>query len=220
MRLLRYGEAAILVEVADLDQVADLRRQLRSADLLGVRELVPAARTLLITFDPTVTGHNQLSQRVIRIVDDASALAMGNPWTMPDPSHRPLEVVPVEIPVHYRGDDLRQVAELTGLSTAEVVQRHTAAIYTVAFCGFAPGFAYLRGLDPRLWLPRRAEPRTRVPPGAVAIAGEWAAVYPSASPGGWQLIGHTEFPVWDVEQTPPSLLEPGTQVRFRCLEGL
>ena len=209
MRLLRYGEAAVLVEVADLDAVQGLRQRLEAAGPPGLLELVPAARTLLITFDPAATDHGELARRVRRIGVPAGV----HPAAGPAPGREPLE-----IPVRYDGADLAAVATATGFVVPEVVRRHSAAVYTVAFSGFAPGFAYLRGLDPALFVSRRAAPRTRVPPGAVAIAGEWAAVYPSASPGGWQLLGHTELRVWDVGRVPPSLLGPGERVRFRCLD--
>jgi biotin-dependent carboxylase-like uncharacterized protein len=121
---------------------------------------------------------------------------------------------PVVLPVRYDGADLAEVASLTGLGVAEVVRRHAAATYTVAFGGFMPGFAYLTGLDPVLHLPRRSSPRTRVPAGSVAVAGEFAAVYPSATPGGWRLLGTCTTPLFDVHRDPPALLRPGTRVRF------
>jgi KipI family sensor histidine kinase inhibitor len=120
----------------------------------------------------------------------------------------------VVLPVRYDGPDLDVVAGLTGLSREQVVERHARGAYRVRFCGFAPGFAYLDGLDPRLHVPRRAEPRRRVPAGAVGLAGEFTGVYPRASPGGWQLIGTTDVPLWDLHRTPPALLPPGTRVRF------
>jgi KipI family sensor histidine kinase inhibitor len=116
--------------------------------------------------------------------------------------------------VHYDGADLAEVAKETGLSEREVVRLHANARYAVAFCGFAPGYGYLTGLDPRLHLPRRNTPRTKVPAGSVAIAGEYSAVYPRESPGGWHLIGRTDLVVWDVDRDPPQLLVPGTRVRF------
>lgn len=120
----------------------------------------------------------------------------------------------VVLPVRYDGADLAEVAQLTGLDRAEVVRRHTAGEYTVAFGGFIPGFAYLTGLDPLLHLPRRSTPRERVPAGSVAIAGEFSAVYPTATPGGWLLLGTCGVPLFDVDRVPPALLPPGTRVRF------
>jgi KipI family sensor histidine kinase inhibitor len=124
------------------------------------------------------------------------------------------DVPAVEIPVVYDGEDLAEVAAACGTSTDEVVRRHLAGRYECAFCGFAPGFAYLTGLDPGLQLPRRATPRTRVPAGAVAIAAEYTAVYPSPSPGGWHLLGRTDAVLWDVSRPEPASIRPGTTVRF------
>ncbi|VTR78622.1 KipI antagonist [Cellulomonas hominis] len=118
------------------------------------------------------------------------------------------------LPVRYDGADLAEVARTTGLDEAEVVRRHGAATYTVAFGGFMPGFAYLTGLDPALHVPRRSSPRERVPEGSVAIAGEFAAVYPAATPGGWMLLGTCDVPLFDARRDPPALLRPGTRVRF------
>ena len=121
---------------------------------------------------------------------------------------------PGVIAVHYDGADLADVAEATGLTTREVILAHTEQVWTVAFAGFAPGFGYLVGTDDRLHVPRRATPRTTVPAGSVGLAGEFSGVYPRSSPGGWQLIGHTETVLWDIERTPPALLQPGTTFRF------
>jgi KipI family sensor histidine kinase inhibitor len=121
---------------------------------------------------------------------------------------------PLRVPVVYDGADLDEVASLTGLSREEVVARHVGADYVVAYLGFSPGFGYLTGLDERLHVPRRDSPRTAVPAGSVAIAGPYGAVYPSSSPGGWRLLGRTTLRLWDPGREPPSLLQPGTQVRF------
>ncbi len=124
----------------------------------------------------------------------------------------------VEIPVRYDGGDLADVAQRAGLDVAEVIHRHTAVQYRVAFCGFSPGFAYLVGLDPSLELPRRDRPRVAVPAGAVAIATRYSAVYPSPSPGGWHLLGRTDATVWDAAADPPARLTPGTPVRFVAVD--
>jgi KipI family sensor histidine kinase inhibitor len=120
----------------------------------------------------------------------------------------------VEIPVCYDGEDLAEVGELTGLGADGVVEAHTGQTWTVAFAGFAPGFGYLVGEDDRLHVPRRTTPRTKVPAGAVGLAGEFSGVYPRESPGGWQLIGSTRLPMWDLDRDPPALLQPGLRVRF------
>ncbi len=199
MRVLRYGSRAVLVELAGLEQVAGLHTALRHQPLHGVLELVPAARTLLVRFDPGVTG-------LARLTAELTALAPREAATV--------EADQVVIPVRYDGVDLAEVARQSGLSPAQVIARHTAAEYRVAFGGFAPGFAYLTGVDPALRMPRRATPRTRVPAGALALADGFTAVYPRESPGGWQLIGSTELTLWDPAADPPSRLTPGTAVRF------
>ncbi len=116
--------------------------------------------------------------------------------------------------MRYDGPDLAEVAARTGLSPPDVVRAHTGSEWVVAFAGFAPGFGYLTGGDPRLSVPRRATPRVRVPAGAVALAAGYSAVYPRASPGGWQVVGHTDRVLWDLSADPPALLRPGQRVRF------
>lgn len=199
MRVLECGPDAVLVEVAGLDEVLGLRAALRRAEPDGVGELVPAARTLLIRYDRRLLTPDRIEALLAELPTEVAADEQSG------------EVV---VPVHYDGADLHDAARLAGLSVEEVVRRHLAAEYTVAFCGFAPGFAYLTGLDPALRLPRRDTPRTHVPAGAVAVADEYTAVYPRSSPGGWQLIGHTDLVVWDLDRDPVTLLPPGTRVRF------
>ncbi|WP_020664558.1 5-oxoprolinase subunit B family protein [Amycolatopsis benzoatilytica] len=197
--ILRYGRSALLVEV---DDVLGFQAACEAAQPEGVVELVPAARTLLVRFDPARTDASALS----------ALLATLSPVEIPAGS-----AATVTLPVRYDGADLSEVAEATGLSVSAVIHRHSSAVYVAAFCGFAPGFAYLTGLDPVLHLPRRSTPRTRVPAGAVAIAGEYSAVYPHPSPGGWHLLGHCATTVWDVERAQPNLLVPGTRVRFEAV---
>ena len=165
----------------------------------AVVDLVPAARTLLLRIDPGTTEPQEVERAVRR--------ARPRPGTRPDAGR-------LEVPVTYDGEDLAEVGRLTGLGERGVVEAHTGQEWTVAFCGFAPGFGYLVGTDDRLHVPRRATPRTRVPAGAVALAGEFAGVYPRESPGGWQLIGHTTVQPWDTDRDPPALLLPGVRVRF------
>jgi KipI family sensor histidine kinase inhibitor len=133
-------------------------------------------------------------------------------WSVPVPAvdSGPL----VEIPVLYNGSDLHDVAELWGVTDEEVVRRHSGVEHRVAFCGFAPGFAYLTGLSEACHVPRRPAPRTSVPAGSVALAGSYTGVYPRSSPGGWQLIGTTQVLLWDMDREPAALLTPGTRVRF------
>ncbi|MGP4023732.1 5-oxoprolinase subunit PxpB [Actinomadura sp. 3N407] len=198
MKVLRAGDAALLVETADLATAHRLNAALRNEPLPGVVDVVPGERTVLVVTDPSA---------------DLAGLAARLPHLRP-PADAEGDAEPVEIPVTYDGADLGEVADLTGLSPDEVVRRHSAATYTVAYLGFSPGFGYLTGLDPSLHVPRRASPRTSVPAGSVAIADRYAAVYPSRSPGGWRLLGHSGLRLWDVTRDPPSLLRPGTRVRF------
>jgi KipI family sensor histidine kinase inhibitor len=199
LRLLPCGERAVLAEVADLAAVLGLHAALEAAALDGVVELVPAARTVLVAFDPAVTDAGAVGAAVAALAWKPGARGDG---------------ALVEIPVVYDGEDLDEVAALAGVSREEVVRRHLDGEYVAAFCGFAPGFAYLDGLDGALRVPRRATPRTRVPAGAVAIADRFAAVYPRESPGGWQLLGRTSLALWDLDAEPPARLVPGTRVRF------
>ncbi|RHA37996.1 5-oxoprolinase subunit B family protein [Cellulomonas rhizosphaerae] len=205
MKVLPFGDDAVLVELDDLAQVRALDAAVRAARGEGrfaeVVDQVPAARTLLLRGVGAV-DHAALATAV-------RALPAGPAAPV---AERAAPVV--ELEVTYDGPDLDEVADLTGLSADEVVARHTAATYTVAFGGFMPGFAYLVGLDPLLRVPRRPSPRERVLAGSVAIADEFSAVYPAATPGGWRLIGRCERPLWDVDHEPPALLAPGTRVRF------
>lgn len=204
MRFLPVNLDAVLVELEDLPQTLSLLASLQADPLEGIRELVPAARTLLVSFQPETLP----LPRLLRDLD-----------------RRPLDRPPrqdgerVEIPVRYVGEDLDEVAGLLGLARDELIRRHTGSDYTVAFTGFAPGFAYLSGGHPSLDVPRRPTPRTRIPAGAVALAGRFSGVYPKASPGGWQIIGITTTPMWDLAREVPALLQPGARVRFVDVTG-
>ena len=200
VRVLPCGPRAVLAEVDGTADAAALHAWLTAAAIDGVRAIVPAARTVLIEVEPDR----------LQVVRDRLARFT--------PVARPVQSVyaeVVEVPVVYDGADLDAVAAACGMTVGEVAHRHSAPTYTAAFCGFSPGFAYLIGGDAALQLPRRAEPRTRVPAGSVAIAGEFSAVYPSASPGGWHLLGHTTLDIWNTERAQPALIAPGTRVRFR-----
>lgn len=198
-RMLQAGHHGVLVECDALEDVMSLHRALAASRPVGVIDLVPAARTLLLTFDATTTRAEL--EAAVNAVDPDNGVALGD---QPE----------VVIPVTYDGGDLDDVAELTGIPVDEVVRRHQAAHYVVAFTGFAPGFAYLAGGDPVLHVPRRSTPRTRVPAGSVSLAGEFSGIYPREGPGGWQLIGRTDAVLWDLQREDPALLTPGTRVRF------
>jgi KipI family sensor histidine kinase inhibitor len=202
-RVLAMGDAAVLVELADLDAVLAHAAAIEAAGWPGVVDVVPGARTVVVTVRPG-TDLGAL-RRAIQTLDVTPIDAADGET--------------VEIPVVYDGPDLAEVAELTGLDADEVVAAHTGTPWRVGFGGFAPGFAYLTGGDPRLNVERRSEPRTSVPPGAVGLAGEFSGIYPRSSPGGWQLIGRTDAPLWDATRTPPALLTPGAQVRFVARPG-
>ena len=200
MKVLPFGDSALLVEVDGLTEVLALAAAVRAARPAGVLDVVPAARTVLLTVVPG-TELGAVRRAVLDLPVDPAAVPDGDT---------------VEIPVTYDGPDLAEVARLTGLGEDEVVAAHTGTPWRIAFGGFAPGFAYLTGGDPRLTVPRRDEPRTAVPPGSVGLAGEYSGVYPRSSPGGWQLIGHTDAVLWDAKRDPPALLSPGGFVRFRA----
>lgn len=199
MRILPSGSAALLVELDDLDQVLALYAALCEERPAGVIDIVPAARTVLLVTDPTEIDLAEV-ERAVR-------------QTRPRTDRREASDL-VEVPVTYDGEDLDEVGQLLRCDAEEVVRRHAAEDWTVAFCGFAPGFGYLAGASGGWDIPRRSSPRTTVPPGSVALAGEFSGIYPRASPGGWQLIGHTELAVFDLQRDPAALLRPGTPVRF------
>ncbi|NDU77365.1 5-oxoprolinase subunit PxpB [Actinomadura sp. DSM 109109] len=198
MNVRRVGDTALLVETGDLATAHRMNAALRDAPPPGVVDVVPGERTVLVVAEGAA-DLDRLAALIPRL-------------RLPDEVVR--DAPPLEIPVVYDGEDLDEVASLTGLSREEVVQRHSAGSYTVAYLGFSPGFGYLSGLDPVLHVARRESPRKAVPAGSVAVAGPYAAVYPSRSPGGWRLLGHSSLPLWDVSRDPPSLLRPGMRVRF------
>ena len=202
------GERALLAEVATLQEVLALRDRLAATRPTGVEDLVPAARTVLVPFDPRA-----LSAAVVRTWIEAAAAGAGPAAAAP----RAAEAVVLE--VAYDGPDLADTAALLGLSDAELVARHAGATWTVAFTGFAPGFAYLVSPAWTFEVPRLEAPRTRVPAGAVALAGEFSGAYPRETPGGWRLIGTTPARLFDADAPAPVLLAPGTTVRFRATRG-
>lgn len=200
MRPLPVGEHGLLIELDSAEEVealhAELLRRAAGGALPPLREIVPAARTVLLD----------------GLADPRGLLAELAAWDIPPigAGDRPT----VEIPVRYDGPDLADVAALWDCTPGEVVRRHSATEFHVAFCGFAPGFGYLTGLPEPLHVPRRDTPRTKVPVGSVALAGPYTGVYPRSSPGGWQLIGTTDTVLWDPRREPAALLAPGTRVRF------
>ncbi|WP_422744649.1 5-oxoprolinase subunit B family protein [Micromonospora sp. WMMD754] len=200
MRIRPVGAHALLLDCDDADQVEAWRAELwhrRDAGELTAREIVPAAVTVLLDGVP----------------DPASTAARIAGWR-PRNTVGGADSVEVRVPTVYDGADLPAVADHWGVDVPAVVARLRRTEFRVAFCGFAPGFAYLTGLPPELAVPRLATPRTRVPAGSVALAGPYAGIYPTASPGGWLLVGRTDLQLFDVHADPPARLTPGTRVRL------
>lgn len=201
--VLDYGDQALLLQLDTTVDVLAWTAALRAAALPGVLDIVPASRTVLLKLDGP--RHQRAIRRLLRTLQVTPEMVATAP-----------PAAPMTIDVVYDGADLAEVAERTGLTTAQVINAHTATPWQVGFGGFAPGFAYLVGGDPRLAVPRRSEPRSSVPAGAVGLAGEFTGIYPRRSPGGWQLIGHTDAVMWDIDRPDPALLTPGMWVQFRA----
>ncbi|WP_427015755.1 5-oxoprolinase/urea amidolyase family protein [Pseudarthrobacter sp. P1] len=201
--ILPAGDRAILVELDSLAAVLSLQAALQAHPLAGQLDVVAAASTVLVT----------------AATSDAARTIAAHVRTL-DLSQRPeIDAALVAIDVVYDGEDLAAVGELTGLGAEGVVAAHTGSVWTAAFGGFAPGFTYLAGGDPRLEVPRRATPRTAVPAGAVALGGAYSAVYPRPTPGGWQLIGRTDAVLWDLDRDSPALVRPGNRVQFNAVRA-
>lgn len=204
--VLDYGDTGLLLQCDSTADVLAWAAALREAALPGVVDIVPASRTVLMKLD-SARYRDLTRQRLRRLRVDAE----------PHRAVSSADRVDVVIDVVYDGADLAEVADYTGLTIAQVINAHTATPWQVGFGGFTPGFAYLIGGDPRLAIPRRPEPRTAVPAGAVGLAGEFSGIYPRRSPGGWQLIGHTDAVLWDIDRSEPALLTPGRRVQFRAV---
>ena len=198
MRVLPSGRDAVMLELDDGAEVLAYLAGLAEAPLAGVVEAVPAARTLLL---------RGASPRAM------PGIVAGVRSVVPLPA-RSSSSGEVTIETTYDGEDLAEAARHLGMSPQALAARHAELTWTVAFCGFSPGFAYMTCPDAGWSMPRRASPRTRVPAGSVALAGEYTGCYPTPSPGGWQLIGRTDARLWDTQARPPALLTPGTRVRF------
>lgn len=199
------GDRALLLECSPDDVLgysAAIRGAFDRGELRGIVDIIPAASTVLVKVDADAREHLAALSRLTPV--DGGVL---------DAGHADIDVV-------YDGEDLADVAEETGLSRDDVIALHTATTYRVGFCGFAPGFAYLTGVDERLAVPRLPSPRSRVPAGSVAIAAGYTAVYPRESPGGWRLIGCSQTVMFDPLRSPAALLSPGSTVRFRAVDEL
>ena len=215
VRFLSAGDRALVVEFGDrIDralnaEVLRLDTSLRSSELAGVVETVPTFRSLMVHYDPLVTTRANLERAIASLLDrKPGSRSTGTLW---------------RVPVCYDGEfapDLAEVAHLTGLSPGEVVALHSGTRYHVYMLGFLPGFPYMGDLPPRLALPRRADPRVRVPAGSIAIATTLTAIYPYVSPGGWHLIGATPIRLFDPERAQPALFAPGDTVQCEPVDPL
>jgi inhibitor of KinA len=209
-RIVTAGDSALVVEFAECidaevnGRVVALAEMIDAEQIGGVRDVVPTFRSVAIYFDPLRTDFDRLTARLERAAADARPA----PTMMREP---------IRIPVRYggaSGPDLEEVARYAGMSEAEVVALHTAPVYRVFMLGFVPGFAYMGIVDPRIAAPRRSTPRLRVPPGSVGIAGGQTGIYPSETPGGWQLVGRTLLKAFDPMRAEPALLKAGDSVQF------
>ena len=214
-RIIPASDSALLIEFGDsIDyainaRVYSLQRDIEASTVSGaVEEFIPSYRSLLVEYDPAKYAYQEMHDEVARLVEASDATASGIVDAGED-AH--------QIPVAYGGEhgsDLETVAEHAGLTPEEVIAIHSGTDYHVFMLGFAPGFPYLGGMDERIACPRLATPRTLVPAGSVGIAESQTGVYPNASPGGWQLIGRTPMPLFDVDADPPAAMLPGTKVNF------
>ena len=213
VRFLSAGDRALVVEFGDRidrelsNDVLRLDASLRPSGLRGVVETVPTFRSLMVYYDPLVISRSELERSIAGLLDRQSALRIAATlW---------------RVPVCYDGEfapDLAEVAQRTGLTPSDVVALHSAVRYHVYMLGFLPGFPYLGDLPPGLALPRRADPRVRVPAGSVSIATTLTAIYPYESPGGWHLIGTTPIRLLDPERARPALLDPGDIVQMEPID--
>lgn len=209
-RFLSAGDTALVVEFGDAvdpainHRVMRLGEAARAAGIAGLVDLVPTLRSLMVHYDPTATTRGAVEGRLRELISDAGAVRVqGRLW---------------EFPTLYGGEvgpDLEDVARRTGLTPERVVALHAGTDYEAYMMGFMPGLAYLGIIDAALELPRRSEPRVRVPMGSVAIATNLTNIYSLESPGGWHLLGRTPVALFDIRRDPPVLLAAGDRVRFR-----
>jgi inhibitor of KinA len=209
-RVVPLGDSALLVEFDNRieqsinERCIALAEALEARRIAGVRDVVPAYRTVAVYFDPLKTDAAELRRELQQALAARAAVAP-----------RPREII--RVPVCYGaadGPDLGEVARFAGSSEEEIVSLHTGTVYRVFMLGFSPGFAYMGPVDARIAAPRRSAPRTAVPAGSVGIAGQQTGIYPSETPGGWQLVGRTPLRVFDPSRTPPSLFRAGDRVQF------
>ena len=220
------GDSVIIVEVGErdalspvvIDEVLRAAARIRNAAIAGVTEVTTAFSTVVVFYDPPGVVavdpdlFESLTTQIRAALTEENAAA---------PSRQQTHSKAVEIPVCYDAEfapDLDAVARHTNLPAAEVVRRHASAEYRVACVGFTPGFPYLSGLPAELSVPRHATPRAQVAAGSVAIGGEQTGVYPTVSPGGWNIIGRTPLSLFDISRSEPALLAAGDRVRLRQID--
>jgi inhibitor of KinA len=209
LRAVALGDSAITIVLGRersaelLNRVHDAAAILAAEKLADVQDIVPAYLGVAVFYDSLHTPYGEMATKLLAVFERATASTAVSD-----------KIREHEIRVTYDGADLAQVSATTGLSVDEVIARHSGRRYTVDLLGFVPGFAYLSELDPALQLPRRPQPRPRVPAGSVAIAGAQTAVYPLDTPGGWHIIGRTNEVMFDPSRDPPALLRAGDMVRF------
>lgn len=213
-RIIPAGDAAVVVEFEERIDRAINARAIAMAEALGasrqpgIRDIVPTFRSVAIYFDPLLTDQNRLIDRIRDLGRTVRPTASGTP-------------APIPVPVWYGGEfgpDLADVARFAGATKDEVVRLHTATAYRVFMLGFVPGFAYMGLVHPRIAAPRRTTPRTRVPAGSVAIAGAQTGIYPTETPGGWQIIGRTPTKPFDLARSPACLFKAGDTIRFYAVD--
>lgn len=214
VRFLAAGDTAVIVEFGDRidrvvsDRVLRLSELVRAANLPGVVETVPTFRSLMVHYDPLATTSAHLNAALEKLVDSSRGEAQPvKLWRIPAcyaTSHAP---------------DLAEVAQRTGLGIEEIIRLHSSTRFQIYMIGFVPGFPYMGDLPQPLVLPRRADPRIRVPAGSIAIATTMTAIYPLESPGGWHLIGATPIRLFDLRQPRPALLSPGDALRFEPISA-
>ncbi|PAF50373.1 hypothetical protein BKH43_04585 [Helicobacter sp. 13S00401-1] len=203
MRFLPINLNSFLIELKDLNETLRLFDMLNELSSKEITLIIPAMKTLLISFNKDLTTKEELIKKI-------ASLDLSKSFLKKQDSKKDL----VTIPITYDGEDLEEVARLCKLSVKEVIKRHSSSEYRVAFCGFTPGFAYLSGGDKVLKVPRRKSPRISIKRGSIALADNFCGIYPTNSPGGWQIIGSTTLSMWDLSKNPSALLLPGLRVRF------
>lgn len=213
MKVISYGSEALLVELANADEAAELSDHLAAHLPRGATEVMPGLHTVLLRFQPSLTD----APRLVRFLEELRLADRRRPEPFREQPRSATEVEAIRLRVDYTGVDLAAVAEHTGLTPDEVITVHQAAEYRVALIGMAPGFYFLAGGDVRLRVPRRPTPRTEVPKGALGLAGDYTGIYPRLGPGGWQLIGRVLDDLWRLTEVPAALLAPGTHVRFAAV---